>query len=609
MSTVTQTRERLLASIEGRTVCLLFQDTVSAHGGLDALAWQEAGAWKAITWRQYGERVREAAMGLMSLGVGVGDVVALQATNRPEHVIADLGALHAGAVPVSIYNTLADDQIAYVAGNCEATVAVLEDPSFLARWQSVRDQLPQLAHVVLLHGTADGAITWDDLLAKGREHLAQAGEAAFDERWKAVDPGAPATLIYTSGTTGPPKGVVLTHRNILFLVASSTDVLALPHGTRALSYLPLAHVAERNFSHYLGIKNAGKVFFEPDLNKIAEALPVARPQAFLAVPRVWEKMRAALQAAVAAAEPRKRKLGTKAFEVARQHAAIAFAGRKPSVLLSVQHKLFERVVYSKIRARLGLDDLTVALTGAAPMPDDLLIFFSGIGIEICNVYGMTETTAVTNANLPGRTKLGTVGPALPGVEVAIAPDGEIIARGPNMTPEYLERPEATAELFDADGWLHTGDLGSIDADGYLAITGRKKELIITAGGKNISPSNIETMVKMHPLIGQVCVIGDNRQFIAALVVLDPEAAQAWAKEHGVSGSMAELSQRADVRAEVGKAIDTANAKIARVEQIKQWELLPSDWTVESGELTPSLKLKRHVVHEKYSDVIDGLYPV
>ena len=612
MADVMAERESILAAIEGQTLCDLFQTTVAEHADAKALAWREGSTWHHATWRDYGEQVRKVAMGLMALGVGKGDFVAIMATNRPEHVIADTGAFHAAATPVSLYNTLADDQIAYVAGNCDAKVAILDGPGYHERWSRVRDQLPNLQHVIVIDDAEQcegDVLSWDDLLARGEQHLAEAGEAAFEERWRSVEPDDPCTLIYTSGTTGPPKGVIETHKGVLFLMESASRHLDFPMTTRGLSYLPLAHVAERMFSHWQGIKYAVHVHFCPDYTQIAEYIPVARPYAFLAVPRVWEKMRSALLSRVDQATGVKGALGRRAFAILPQIGAMRVGGRSPSVLLGLQERLFEKLVYAKVRHALGLDECRVAITGAAPFPDDLLLFFAGLGIEVLNVYGMTETTAVLTGVQPGHLRPGSVGTPLPGIEVRIAEDGEILGRGPNSTPGYWKREEATRELIDEDGWLHTGDLGRIDEDGHLRIIGRKKELIVTASGKNISPANIEALIKQHPLIGQVCVVGDDRQFVSALIVLDPEAAEEWARKHGLPfESLAQFSQRDDVVAEVQKAVDAANAKLARVEQVKKFELLPNDWTVESGELTPSLKLKRHVVTEKYSDVIDALYP-
>ena len=610
---VLQEREAILATIGDSTLCDLFMTSVATHAAKDALGRRAAdGTWSWMTWADYGETAKNFSMALQARGIGKGDFVGIMVANRPEHVIADAGSFLAAATGVSIYNTLAPDQIAYVAGNCEAKVAVLNDAETYERWASVRSELPSLTTIVVVedahrcHG--DGVISWDDFLAEGATHLADVGEEAFTERWQSVEPDDVATLIYTSGTTGPPKGVVETHRAVLYLMEAASQVFQLPTNPNTLSYLPLAHVAERTFSHWQGIRYGAKVFFCEDYTTIAEYLPVARPTAFLAVPRVWEKMRAALLARAAGAEGAKGKLTQQAFGIVTELGEAAIDGRKLSLPLQLQGRAFEKLVYSKVREALGLDQAVVALTGAAPMPDDLLAFYKGLGVEILNVYGMTETMAVTNANRPGAIRLGTVGPALPGVEVKIADDGEILARGTTMTPEYYRRPEATEELFDDDGWLHTGDLGRIESDGYLAIVGRKKEIIVTSSGKNISPHEIETQLQAHPLIGQVMAVGDNRNYITALVVLDPEAANGWAEQKGLTGlSYAELAVHTEVHTEVTTAIETANGNLARVEQVKKWKLLDADWTVESGELTPSLKLKRHVVSEKYSTVIEELY--
>ena len=506
---------------------------------------------------------------------------------------------------------MAEDQIAYVAGNCGAKVTVLNDAETYRRWAAVRSELPDLSTIVMVEGAEDcdgeGVISWDAFLAEGAVHLAEVGEQVYVDTWSSVEPADTATLIYTSGTTGPPKGVVETHEGVLYNMEAARRIFELPMNPNTLSYLPLAHVAERMFSHWQGIQYAGKVFFCDDYTKIAEYLPVAKPTAFLAVPRVWEKMRSALLNRVADAEGPKAKLGQQAFEILPQLGGMQLTGRKPSILLQAQATLFEKLVYSKVREGLGMDNLVVAITGAAKMPDDLLMFFSGLGIEILNVYGMTETTAVTNANRPGRTRLSTVGEAVPGIEVAIADDGEIITRGPTMTPEYYQRPEATAALIDDEGWLHSGDLGKIN-EGYLSIIGRKKEIIVTSSGKNISPHEIETAMHAHPLVGQVMAIGDDRNYISALFVLDPDAAPIWAAKNDIPfESLAAFSERPDVLAEIESAVEKANTKLARVEQVKRWQLLPADWTVESGELTPSMKLKRHVVAEKYADVIEGIY--
>ncbi len=609
-----EVREQILADIEGRTLIDVFMATCDTNGGRPALVAKEGEAFVARTWNDYRDEASQVAMALRRFGVRHGDHVALMMTNRPEHVISDVGVLLAGGVPVSVYNTLAPEQIAYIAGNCEATVAIVEDAAFLSTWEAVRDDLEHLELLVVIDPTdvdldRDDVVSYEWLLADGADALAsRPGE--FENSWRAVDPDDAVTLIYTSGTTGPPKGVVITHRGLLFQLAVTQRLLDVQPGQRGVSYLPLAHVAERMTTHYLGIRYAGTISFVRDMSEVLETLQQARPQLFMAVPRVWEKMHAALLAKVEASEdPRKRKLALKAIEVATEKVGIELAGDTPSLKLKLQHALFDRLVFSKIRDGLGLDQLRYALSGAAPISADLLRFFKAIGVEILEVYGMTESTAVITANAPGQVRIGTVGQPLPGIEVRIAEDGEILARGPIITPGYHGRPEATARAIDAEGWLHTGDLGRMDDDGYLRVVGRKKELIITAGGKNLSPNNIEETIKQRtPLIAQLCAVGDEKPYISALVVLDAEALPGWCESRGIRlASVAEAAEHPEVIAEVQRAIDEGNEHLSRVEQVRQWAIVPAEWTAESEELTPSLKLKRNVIHAKYADVIDRLY--
>jgi long-chain acyl-CoA synthetase len=614
VSNTLQVREEILADIEGRTLLDVFMATCDANGGRAALVAKEGEAFRTRTWTEYRQEASAIAMSLRKAGIDHGDVVALMMTNRPEHVISDVGALMAGATPVSVYNTLTADQIRYIASNCAAKVAIVEDATFLAVWESVRDELPDLELIVVLDADGldpgrDGVTSYADLLAAGTDALA-GGPGELENSWRAVKPDDALTIIYTSGTTGPPKGVTITHGNLLFQLAVIDRILDHQPGQRGVSYLPLAHVAERMTTHYTGIRFAGTVYFVKEVAQVVETLQEARPHMFMAVPRVWEKMYAALNAKIQATEDaRKRKLALRALEVGQAKVREEMAGRRPSLKLRVQHALFDRLVFAKIRDGLGLDELRYALSGAAPISADLLVFFKAIGIEILEVYGMTESTAVITANQPGAVRIGTVGPALPGIELRIADDGEILTRGPVVTTGYHGRPDATAAAIDADGWLHTGDLGTVDDDGYLRIVGRKKELIITAGGKNLSPNNIEETIKQRsPVIGQICAVGDTRPFISALIVLDAEVLPGWCEAHGITfSSVAEAAQHPAVIAEVQRAVDAGNEHLARVEQVRQWAIVPSEWTAESEELTPSLKLKRSVIHTKYSDVIDGLY--
>jgi len=600
--------------IAGKTLLDCFEANATEHGDRLALHWLDAdGAWQSATWREYRDHAVDAALGLMALGIQAGDFVAIMAGNRPEHLYADVAAMYNGATAVSLYNTLAPEQIAYVADNCGARVAILENRDYFKRWEQIHGQLERCETVVLIEDADefrgyDYVLSWDEFIARGQRFLAE-NPAALAQRREALKPETPATVIYTSGTTGPPKGVMLTHRNILWELTATDQFTAFPAFPRAISYLPLAHVAERSFSHWAGIFRCGEVWFVPEISRAMEVVPVARPQAFVAVPRVWEKLHAGLNAALAA-EPdeRKRKIALKAVAVGQEVVERTQRGESVPLKLRLQHRLFDKLVYAKIRERIGLDQCELALSGAAPIAKDILVFFAGIGLPIHEVYGMSETTAVTHSNPRGAIKIGTVGVTLPGVECRIADDGEVLVRGGNMTPGYHNRPEATAELIDDEDWVHTGDLGTVDADGYLTIVGRKKELIITAGGKNISPNNIEGLLKEHPLIGQVCCVGDAKPYIAALIVLDGEAAPMWAAQNGIEyRDFASFSADERVLAEVQRAVDAANGRLAQVEQIKRWRLLPTEWTAETGELTPTLKLKRSVIVQQYAPDIAGLY--
>ena len=611
--TVQRIQDEILAEIEGRTLVDVFMATCDANGGRPALVTKEGDGFRTRTWAEYRREASEIAMALRRRGIDHGDFVTLMMANRPEHVLCDVGTLLAGATPVSVYNTLAPEQIQYIADNCDARIAIVEDAAFLERWTAVTDELPNLELLVVVDPEgvelSDEVISFEQFVAEGVDALA-GGQGELENSWRAVAPDDPVTLVYTSGTTGPPKGVVLTHRNLMFELGSIQRLLEVEPGHRSVSYLPLAHIAERMATHYLGIRYVGTVYFVRDVADVLETLAEARPQMFFAVPRVWEKMHAALMAKIEASEDeRKRKLALKAIDVGTTKVRAELEGRTPSLGTRLQHALFDRLVFAKIRDGLGLDQLNHAISAAAPISVDLLTFFAAIGIPIIEVYGMTESTALITANEPDDNRIGTVGKALPGTEVRIAEDGEILARGPHIFPGYHEREEETAQAIDEDGWLHTGDLGTVDDDGFVRIVGRKKELIITSGGKNLSPNNIEESVKQRsPIIAQLCAVGDDRPYIAALVVLDAETLPGWCEARDIPfSSVAEAAEHPDVRAEVQRAIDEGNEHLARVEQVKRWEIVPSEWTAESEELTPSLKLKRTVIHSKYSDVIDGLY--
>jgi len=603
-------------SIEGKTIGHILLRNAEGHAEAPALSWKaEPGGWRSLSWREYRDRVAEVAMGLRSLGVGRGDFVALMARNRPEHLLGDLGVLHAGATAVSIYNTLAPEQIGYIAGHCEAKVAIVESREFMERWEKIKADLPSLQHVVVVDDYGDFAdydwtIPWDDMVSRGRSALeGEGGREAFEQTWRSVAPEDLATLVYTSGTTGPPKGVMISHRNVLWTAESLDRTGIYDVGLRAISYLPLAHIAERMATHYLGMYKAAHVHMCPEVLRVFEYVPEIRPHAFLGVPRVWEKLQAGIVAALSA-EPneRKRKIALAAVEAGRQAAKLESAGRSVPPGLRLKRRLFEKLVFSKIRHQIGLDECSLAVTAAAPISPDTLEFFEGIGLPLYEVYGMTEETGPATINTKARRKLGSVGPALPGVELQFEDDGELLIRGGVVTAGYYKDTEKTAESFDPDGWLHTGDIATIDADGFVKIVDRKKELIITAGGKNISPANLEALLKSHPLISQACVVGDQRPYPAALIVLDGEVAPSWAAANGARfESIGQFAAEPRVVAEIQAAVDGANQHVSQVERIKRFTILPTEWTVDSEELTPTLKLKRRVIKDKYAEEIESLY--
>ena len=591
----------------------LFMQSAARGGAQDALVDRDdSGRFIRLTWSGYKDQASAIAMGLRELGVDHGDVVALMMGNRNEHAVADVGVMLAGATPFSVYNTFTPEQVEYIAKDSATKVAIVENGHYRDVWLEIADNLPDLEHVIVVEAadaTGKKVSSWDDLLASGKTALAEkSGE--FDNAWKSVKPDDTCTLIYTSGTTGPPKGVVLTHENLMFTVGNVEKIIDVEQGQVGLSYLPLAHIAERLATHYTAILAVGTTYFCREIAGVRDVLVEARPHMFMAVPRVWEKFHAALQSNLDAEENETRKkLAIGAINTGKDFAAKRQAGQSIGLPLKVKYAAADKVVLSKIRERMGLDRLKYALSGAAPISKDLLTFFSGIGIEILEVYGMTESSGVITANQPGKIRFGTVGIAAPGTELKIAEDGEILSRGTHVTPGYLNRDDATKETIDGDGWLHTGDLGELSSDGFLKIIGRKKELIITAGGKNLSPNNIEESIKQKsPLIGQMCALGDDQPFIGALIVLDGEVAPVWAEKHGIAATdLDTLSKEPKVLEEIQRAVDEGNKSLARVEQVREYRVLPTEWTPESGELTPSMKLKRNDIHKNYADVIADIY--
>ncbi|MCW2917340.1 MAG: AMP-dependent synthetase and ligase [Actinomycetia bacterium] len=609
---ILEDRARLEADLDGQTLCTRLADTAERFGDLPAYSDFVGDSWQTLTWSDTRQRALEVAAGYVALGVQPGEVVALMMPNRSEHVLADLGAVHAGAVPTTVYATLAPDQVAFVAANCSASVAVLDGTDQLGRWQPVLDRLPSIRKIIVVDAEACPAgepyLSWEDFLALGRERLA-ADTAEIDRRWRAVTSGGTLTVLYTSGTTGNPKGVPITHAMALYEAAVSDATSGLPEHNVGVSYLPFAHIADRVLSIYLPVGQASHIHFCPEPAQLITVLRQVRPNAFFGVPRVWEKIMAGIQAVLSLETDEVKKAAVAgAMEVGRAYVASCEFGQTTPPELAAAYERADAAVLSVMRGLLGIDRVAHALSGAAPMPVEVARFFAGLGLKILDVYGMTETTGAVTANVNDSFKLGTVGRPFPGVELRLAEDGEILVRSATCTSGYLNQPEATADLLDPDDWVHTGDIGVLDDDGFLKVVDRKKELIITAGGENIAPSLIENHLKEHPLVGQALAYGDRRPYIVALITLDGEVAPVWAAAHGIDTTdLAALAEHPIVLDEIGKAINDANAQLARVQQVKKWRLLPAEWTAESEELTPTLKLKRRVVHGKYTDVIDSLY--
>ncbi len=588
-------------ALEASTVAAAFQVTAVENAGANALRTKDDEV--SFSWGEYGERVRAVAAGLAALGVGRGDTVGIMLTNRPEFWFADVGAVHLGATPFSVYNTSTAEQIEFLVADAGCRV-VFTEQAFLERVLEVREAVPALKHVVVVDGEWEGVMTLAEL-----EGLGEAG-FDFEGAWRAVGPGDVATLIYTSGTTGPPKGVQLTHANVMAAFISFDEVLRLSSDSRLVSWLPMAHIAERNATLYAPIAFGAGVTCCPDPRQVVSYLTEVRPQWFFAVPRVWEKLKAALEIGIAAdTDTARQQAVDQALQLGLRKVEVEQAGGELPADLAAEHARAEETVLSELRQRVGLDQLLIANVGAAPTPRETIEFFLAIGVPLAELWGLSETAGVGACNLPGAIRVGTVGPAAPGVELKLAEDGEVLVRGGTVMSGYRNDPEKTAEALDSEGWLHTGDVGEIDDDGYLRIIDRKKELIINAAGKNMSPANIEAKIKAaSPLIGQVCAIGDNRPYNVALIVLDPDFAPVFAQQQGIEGkSLEELAAEPAIRAEIEAAVERGNAGLSRVEQVKHFELLPGEWAPGADELTPTMKLKRRPIERKYEAEIEGLY--
>ncbi|MCW2610909.1 MAG: long-chain acyl-CoA synthetase [Actinomycetota bacterium] len=617
MPDATAERQDIDETIAGRTLPSVFAELVAKHPDARTIRWRDAdGTFRDQTLTEYRGTVRDAALGLVSLGFAPGEFGLVMASNRPEHGAADLGIIHARGASVTLYNTLAPDQVAWIAEHCGATVAIVESEEQLAKFRKVRHQLPNLRTIVTLDADPagdEGVIRWTELLARGAA-AAAADPGAFERSWRELKADDLLSLIYTSGTTGTPKGVMYSHRNVLWTAESirrhwGDDMLG---NSRLISYLPLAHVSERFTSHWgplwqsLHVDTPGSITFCPDLTQLLPYLQETRPTVFVGVPRVWEKFQTAIRAGIAAQPEEIRTAVTGALDAGRRAAELRHAGQDiPAELAAAVEAAAP--VYAGVRAKLGLDEVKLAVTTTAPTPLDLELFWAGLGLPLHEVWGMSELTGPATAVPPHDLRLGTVGPLLPGVEATIGADGELLIRGGNVMQGYYRDDERTAEALDADGWLHTGDI-AVEDDGWYRIVDRKKELIITSSGKNIAPAQVESLLKLHPLVGQAITIGDQRSHLTALIVLDPDISRAWAAQRGIAGAtMEELAQHPDVVAAIAAGVSEANTHLARIEQVKRFSILPREWTPESGELTPTQKLKRRVVLDRYATEIASLY--
>ncbi len=572
----------------------------------DDVALRTLGDGVSISFGEYRHRVARLAAGLHALGVRPGDTVGLMLTNRPEFHLLDTAAMHLGATPFSIYNTSSEEQIAYLLADAACAVVIVE-AAFAARMAAAAGQTGTVRHTILLDAEAPGALGLDELEACG----AAATGFDFDATWRAVSGDDVLTLIYTSGTTGPPKGVQLTHANELAQCRGLEEATRWrTGGGSVVSFLPNAHIADRGLNHYAQMVWGPTITTCPDPAQVFAHVRDARPTRFGSVPRVWEKLQAALQAGIdAEPDANRRTAMTEAIALGLRKVRLEQGGELVPDELAMSWAQADRMVLAPLRAGLGFDRCELYVIGAAPAPVEMFHFFAAIGIPICEVWGMSELSCVATLVNPDAPRYGTVGRALPGVELRLAPDGEVLVRGAIVMAGYRNLPERTAETIDADGWLATGDIGTIDADGSLRIVDRKKELIINAAGKNMSPANIEQHLKASsPLIGQAICIGDRRPFNVALLVLDPDASATFARGHGLEdASPAAMVRSADVLAEVQAGVGRANHRLSRVEQIKRYTVLPVDWPPAGDELTPTMKLKRKPIAAKYRAEIDALY--
>lgn len=572
------------------------------NGDKPAYFAKENGSWRSTSYQAFGAQVQRAAKALIALRLEPGDRVSILGFNRPEWTIFDLAAMTVGGCPAGIYTTNSPDECRYIIDHSDSPIVLVENLLQWAKINEVRDQLPKLRHVILMKGCEVEdplVLSWDAFLAKAEE----VEDSAVQERLDGLKPEQMATFIYTSGTTGPPKAVMLSHENLAWTATCALEITGIDSEEFSLSYLPLSHIAEQMFTLHVPISVGSHVYFAESMEKLPENLKEVQPTVVFGVPRIWEKFHAGLTSKMSEATGLKKRILDFALNTGAEVRAYENRGQAVPQVLAFKRRIANKLIYSKVRPAIGLGRAKICISGAAPIQPEILKFFSGLDLTIFEVYGQSEGSGPTTFNLPGRTRYGTVGPALPGVEVKIAEDGEILFKGPNVFLGYFKDQVATDETL-IDGWLHSGDLGSFDQDGFLSITGRKKEIIITAGGKNVAPKNIEAAMKDHSLVAECVVIGDRRKFLSALVTLDEEAMERLSSEKGFAK---DAFDHAAVRAQVDQAVEATNAKFARVEHIRKYTVLPRNFSVEDGELTPTLKIKRRIIHDHFEGEIEAMY--
>jgi long-chain acyl-CoA synthetase len=584
-----------------RTIADLLPRAAEQYGSKVAVRYKEGDQWISKTFSEVREIIRPLAFGLVTLGVEKGDRVAILANTRPEWTYFDFAALSVGATVVPIYQTNSPEECRYVLENSDSKVVVVEDAEQLEKVRQVRDRLPQLEQIVMMSGDAEDAISMEDLAAKG----GGGDDATWKTLYEAVGPDDICTFIYTSGTTGPPKGCIISHGNYRAMLDMVNDVSVIEDEDVAYLYLPLAHSFALLIQFGTFDLGTTLAYWERDPLKILPNLAELKPTYFPSVPRIFEKIYTAATSAIEKEGGAKKKIFDWAIKVGGKMREAERAGRQPGFLLQRQYDFADKKVLSKIRNLFG-GRIRLAVSGAAPINPEILRFFDAAGVLVLEGWGMTETSTAATISTPEDFKIGTIGKPFPGCEVKIADDGEILVKGPNVFQGYHKNQEATDETI-VDGWLHTGDLGEIDSQGFIKITGRKKDIIITAGGKNITPANLEAEIKQHALVSQCVVVGDRRPYLVALVTLDPEEAVKYAQENNLPEDPAQLAQNPDVKAEIEAHVEKINQNFARVEQVKKIAILSHDLSQESGELTPTLKVKRAVVAQKHEGAIEQLY--